>query len=82
VSIDELSERIRALEAAVQRLEAKLDKIAEADKVDVAQIAADLQHAVILAISAHETSPGTPATTRDVDQVSQRIDQLQARLLG
>jgi hypothetical protein len=76
VSIDELSQRIGALEEAVQRLEEKLDQ------VDVAKIAAELQHAVIIAISQHEGSLGTPATTGDVQQVGQRIDELRTTLLG
>lgn len=76
MSIEELNQRIGALEQAVRRLEDKLDR------VDPAQITADLQHAVLLAISSYEKSSATPATIRDVEQITRRIDQLRAQLLG
>jgi phage shock protein A len=76
VSIEELTLRIAALEQAVREL---TDKI---ESTDVAQIAADLQHAVLLAISSYEKSSGIPATRRDLEQITQRIDQLRAQLLG
>ncbi|MEY2434078.1 MAG: hypothetical protein QOC92_3803 [Acidimicrobiaceae bacterium] len=76
MSIDELTQRIAALEQAVRELSEKVET------TDVARIAGDLQHAVILALSAYETSSASPATIRDVEQITQRIDQLRAQLLG
>jgi phage shock protein A len=76
VSIEELTLRVAALEDAVRALTEKIEA------TDVAQIAANLQHAVILAISSYETSSATPATIRDVEQITRRIDQLRAQLLG
>jgi hypothetical protein len=58
---------------------------------DLDDVATTLQHSVLLALSAFETSHFTspevdptdpPATARDVNRVNQRIDELRSLLLG
>ncbi len=77
---------VRSVEDAVQQLSDQLQT------TDIDHIAASLQHSVLLALTSFEQSVLTPssssdggeppATARDLQNVSQRIDELKALLLG
>jgi hypothetical protein len=82
------------LETQVTRLTPQAPQILRPtwDAVDLENVAASLQHSVLLALSSFEqaTAPpapssdpmASPATARDVARVNQRIDELRALLLG